>query len=294
MTAQSYDEAWDEAFADVSEAKQEEGQVQPEEVEEQPHASETPQSTEEDSAKVEPEQQETDFEALYKQEVQKTKSWEGRIRKANQLKAEADEEVSRLRAEIQQLREQPAKSDPPADDQVKLDDDTLSAFVKEFPELQAPLAALVRKEAKSMVTQELGEINPAIQQMKQSEAERAAAAKEHAVEEHFKAIRAKHSDFDTLVGNGTLNKWIDSKPAIFQESLTRVASKGTAEEVIEMFDQLKTDLGMTSPHITTQGDKREKLKSMVAVRGGAPVIPKGKEVATSDYDAAWDEANRTK
>jgi ElaB/YqjD/DUF883 family membrane-anchored ribosome-binding protein len=286
---QSFDAAWDEAFADPTEAKQEEDLVQPE-VEDQPNPSETPQTNEEDSGKVEPEQQETDFEALYKQEVQKTKSWEGRIRKANQLKAEADEEVARLRAEIQQTRQ---SVKPPVDEQGQLDDATLEAFVKEFPDLHAPLLSLVRKEAKALVSQELGEIKPAVEEIKDSKAKRAARQAEEIRDQHFQDIRSKHSDFDALVENGTLREWIDTKPLIFQESLNRVAAKGTAEEVIEMFDQLKADLGLKSPHNPTKGDKRDKLKSMVAVRGSAPVIPRDKPAA-SDYDAAWEEATRTR
>jgi hypothetical protein len=289
---QSFDAAWDEAFADPTEAKQEEDLVQPE-VKAEPAA----EGSQEDpfEAKPEPaEQQETDFEVLYKQEAQKTKSWEGRIRKANQLKAEAEEELARLREEIQQLRQSTEKPAPPADDQGQLDEETLSAFVKEFPDLHAPLLSLVRKEAKALVAKEMGDIKPTVQQIKQTEAERAAAAKESAVEEHFKAIRSTHSDFDTLVGNGTLRKWIDGKPAIFQESLNRIAEKGTAEEVVEMFNQLKADLGMTSPHTPNTGGKRDKLKSMVAVRGSAPIVPKGNQAAASDYDAAWEEATRTK
>jgi hypothetical protein len=284
---QSFDAAWDEAFADPTEAKQEEDLVQPE-VEAEPAAEGS--NVEPAEAQPEPEQQETDFEALYKQEVQKMKSWEGRIRKANQLKAEADEEVARLRAEIQQIRQQTA---PPVDEQGQLDDANLDAFVKEFPDLHAPLLSLVRKEAKALVAQELGEIKPAVEEIKDSKAKRAARQAEEIRDQHFQDIRSKHSDFDTLVGNGTLRKWIDSKPLIFQESLNRVAAKGTAEEVVEMFDQLKEDLGLTSPHNPTKGDKRDKLKSMVAVRGGAPVIPRDKPAA-SDYDAAWEEATRTR
>lgn len=277
---QNFDDAWDAATADPTEAKQEEELVQPSESAEEPAEAEPA---------PEPAAEETNWEDLYNREVQKTKSWEGRIRKANQSASEAQEEVARLRQEIQQLRGAPKAEASAAE--TSLDDATLEQFVKEFPEIHTPLLALVRKEARALVEKEMGDIKPTVQQIKQSADERAASDAEQAALNHFEAIRSKHSDFQELVDNGTLEQWIETKPAIFQKALTDVRDKGTATEVIEMFDHLKRDLGL-SPTSKQEGDKRDKLKSLVAVRGSAPVIP-AKKPAASDYDAAWDEANRT-
>lgn len=287
----SFDEAWEEATAESPEATQEKDLVPPE-VEEKSGPVENSERVEENSEGSESEHQETDFETLYKREVQKTKSWEGRIRKANELRAEAEEELARLREEVQQLRAQPKKEGAPADESVSLDDSTLDAFVREFPELQAPLAALVRKEAKSLVEQEIGQLRPAVEQMQKSEAERKEDAQKAIVAEHFRTIRAAHKDFDALIEKGTLRKWIDNQPAIYQKALNEVYERGTAEEIIAMVDQMKGEVALESPTTTKPGDKRDKLRSMMAVRGSAPIIPKENKIAEDDFDAAWEEANK--
>lgn len=287
----SFDEAWEEALAESPEATQEKNQVKPE-VAEKPDTRESSQNNEEDSSEGSSEHQETDFEILYKREVQKTKSWEGRIRKANELRAEAEEETARLREEIQQLREQPKKETPPADDSVELDNATLEAFVREFPELQAPLAALVRKEAKALVAEEIGQFKPTVEKMQKSEADRVAAAQKAVVEEHFRTIRNAHKDFDALIEKGTLREWIDTQPPLFQKAFIQVYESGTAEEVIAMVDHMKSDLDLQSPSTIKTGDKRDKLRSLMAVRGSAPIVPKETKASKDDYDAAWEEANK--
>lgn len=288
---ENFDEAWDSINTDPKEAKQEEEVVDP--ITNDPVKEKTPVS---EPAKSEPAGgDELDYKELYEKEVQKTKSWEGRIRAANRATQEAQEEVARLRQENQELtkqadgRQQAASSGPT----VEADDETLSAFLKEFPDLHAPLQALIRKEAKALVGTEIGSLKPELETLKASEAKRKADAAEKAKESHWTTLKTAHPDYRELVDNGKLDDWIATKPSITQPALLRVRNEGNAGEVIEMFDLMKADLGMKSPQTANEpiGDKQKKLKAMVAVPGSSGGPPKAAP-DRGDFDSAWDDANK--
>ena len=297
--ADFFDEAWGEANANPKEEKQEGSDVQPQSQEES-KAAERPEDKSHlanaDGAEASTKTETIDYKALYEKEAQRTKSWEGRIRAANAKAEEALGEVARLRQENQELRKaaEGRQQASPQGGQVETDDETLKSFLQEFPDLHAPLQALIRKEAKALVTDEMKSIKPTMQKLEQSEAQRQKDAATKANEAHFDAIREKHPDFQQLVIDGKLDEWISSKPTILQDSLWQVKEKGTAAEVIEMFDTMKADQGIKpSPKSTNEptGDKQEKLKSMVAVPGSTGGPPPNAP-DRNDFDSAWDEANK--
>lgn len=296
----SFDEAWAEASGKKpKEDHKEEKTVQPQTPPVDPaaqHPKDESHLANADQHQVQKEAETIDYKDLYEKEVQKTRSWEGRIRKANQAADEAAKEVARMRQELDDLRKAQAdgrQTGTPKVDPADSDEEVVQAFLKEFPDLQAPLQAFIRKEARALLADEMKDIKPKVQKFEESEAERKKREEKEATEAHFKVIEESHPDFRDLVDSGELDTWISSKPAFLQDSLVRVRDKGTASEVIEMFTTMKAETGKNvAPKPAHEpGDKHEKLKSMVAVPGSTggppPAAPN-----RNDFDAAWKEANR--
>lgn len=115
---------------------------------------------------------------------------------------------------------------------------------------------------------------------------------------HFSMITDKHPDFETFVADGSLEKWIMEKPKYLQPALVRVYDRGTAEEVIELFNDFKKENNLTAASSVAEGEKyldaaraaKEKKKQVlrsVTTRKGA-VNPF--HVVAEDFDSAFDEA----
>lgn len=67
-------------------------------------------------------------------------------------------------------------------------------------------------------------------------------AVQSAQEQHDSAIAGVHKNFQEIAGSGKLTEWINSLPSpIMQRAYIDVASKGSAQDVIEMFDAYKKD-----------------------------------------------------
>lgn len=309
----NFDEAWAEANVGKKpeEDKQEEQrkdqpQDQDDELKKKDHQGADEHLAKDPDPEQSQETDDTDYKALYEKEVQRTKSWDGRLRKANQearearkAAEEAQAEVARLREENQSLRKAKSGSDDGAShvDPADSDDEKLKAFIDEFPDLHAPLQALIRKEAKALLGNENEDLKTKVKSLEESEAERQARQQEEATQAHFNTIRESHPDYEQYIEDGSLDEWIATKPLLMQDTLTRVKDKGTASEVVEMFDLMKSDLGVEKEESSPQnanekpGDKQEKLKSMVAVPGSSAGPPPAAP-DKNDFDSAWKEATK--
>lgn len=129
---------------------------------------------------------------------------------------------------------------------------------------------------------------------------------ESAQEKHFSAIRKEHSDFDDLKPD--LQTWIKQQPKYLQPHLQKTYDEGATADVIELVANFKTATGRAQPQ--TQGTPPSSSK------GAAPqkdVVPASKAaelapvesrrtpvqpassgtVDKSDYDAGWEEAQKT-
>jgi hypothetical protein len=211
----------------------------------------------------------------------KMRSWEGRISAANKKTEEAERK-------LQELTQAQAKSGTPLPDGAEDDDEVLKEFIEEFPALEKPIKALVKKMAASVVETKLKDIEPRLRQIDPI----IQKSKDDVVREHFNILSEKHPDWKDLRDNGKLTAWIETQPMIVRQSLERVVKEGSTEEVIEMFDLYKG----TSQKPSTQSRKtapNTKAQNMMAVESSASGIPKGKaQQSPNDFDAAWEEALR--
>jgi len=237
-----------------------------------------------------PEGDDVDWKALFEKEKQKTSSWNGRIRKANERTEDAEKKLTDtlqrievLEKQLQEKSDKPQKETLPEDKDISSDDADLTSFFEEYPDLEKPLKKLVRLEAEAIAEDRLSKIAPRVDQLAES-------SKEEGMRRHFQMIEDAHSDYKKIVDDGYLQRWIDSQPTFLKDSLERVRTQGNAKEVIEMLDSFKRTTGWKVPSTTPK--KREpnpsKVDALLAVEGNTGGPPKG-QPDSNDFDAAWDE-----
>lgn len=231
-----------------------------------------------------------DYKDLYERELQRSNSWEGRINKAEQLAAESATELTKLKESKQ---EDTTKSDLTAEDEAKLEE-----FVKEFPELQAPIAALVRKEAGAMIA---SEVSPKLQHVEESVQATKETAASTAASTHMSTIKSAHLDFDNIAQGPDLTAWVNSLAGYIQEGAVRVMETGNATEVVQLINGFKESTFYKSETPTPKPEptpkpkpdtKKDKASDLMAVESSSDGPPPGKP-DPNDFDAAWDEATKT-
>lgn len=150
---------------------------------------------------------------------------------------EAQEETARfkeLAASQQQLIDKltAAKEADVGTGDTKAQDDVLAELRTEFPELAEKLAPAIAKMVEQGVSTTMAKLDSLIKPLQ-------ANAEESAADKHFNAIRAVHSDFDTLMEGDAVDKWIDKQPTFLRGRFQEVLQKGTANEVTELLNAYK-------------------------------------------------------
>lgn len=222
-------------------------------------------------------------------ERQRTRSWEGRIRAANNRAKELEDELLKIK-DVRDTR----KESPPKDPEDPDEDAAVKAFREEFPDLPKPIIALVKKElmpvVRGMVQAELAKIDPVVKEVE--------TIRKHieidTTDAHLKAITDAHKDWESIVSSGELQTFIDSQPSFVRKALEQVKAQGETQEVIDMFSQYKDwkqKTKPTKPNTPTERPKEDLSEELaVPASPGGPRIPK--HVDKNDFDAAWDEANK--
>lgn len=237
-----------------------------------------------------PEGDDVDWKAMFEKEKQKTSSWNGRIRKANERAEEAEKKltdtlqrIEALEKQLQEKSEKPQKETLPEDKDISSDDTDLQSFFEEYPDLEKPLKKLVKLKAEEIADEKLSKVLPRVEELSKTTAEEGRRR-------HFQMIAEAHPDYKKIIDDGALQQWIDVQPTFLRDSLERVRTQGNAQEVIEMFDSFKRTTGWKDPSTTPkkQTPNPSKVDALLAVEGNSGGPPKGKP-DPNDFDAAWDE-----
>lgn len=166
----------------------------------------------------------------------------------------------------------------------------------------------LRKEIEGWKTEILGEIA----KTKETLLPITSKVAEDEKEAHFTAIRQGyiaedgtkvngHPDYQTYVDNHAVENWIGTFPPYLQAGFKKVLAKGTAEEVIDLFNRFKETNNIPNlPSTDDAGDhtvshlseKKAQRKQALASVGGRKSAVGLAQVDTDDFDGAWDEANR--
>ena len=232
---------------------------------------------------------ETDWEAEYKKEQQKTKSWNGRIRKERERAEQAELKLKTLEKSTSDI-DGDGTTSPEGDD---TDDaaEAINEFTTEYPSLEKPIKAIAEKMAKKIIDAKLNELQPQLNDL----TERANVEDSAVNEDHFSSIKVAHPDFEQIRDSGRLDAWIDKQESFVKYGFQKVIASGTADEIIDMFNRFK-GVKATQSSTTNQREKvKAKAKQHMAVDGetGGPIDRKGK-IDNDDFDGAWNEALTTK
>lgn len=221
--------------------------------------------------------QDTDYKALYEKEVQRRKTCEGRLAAANQ-------QVSKLKSDLEDAKSTPTSKDPvqsgiqegtsqtPGDD----DERAIAEFVEEFPALDQPLRALIRKEAAAIANERVAQIQPQVEKLSES-------SRQRAIEAHFAKIEAAHKGWQSYVKDGSLLRWVEAQPTFLKDRCREIYEKGTADELIAMLDSF------TAGKKSKPRPSPKKVDDIIAVPARTSSQPKTDSPA-NDFEAAWEEA----
>lgn len=102
-------------------------------------------------------------------------------------------------------------------------------------DLVAGINKLVEQRAQALVAPVLAEV----ESLKATIAPLQQSAVKTAQQMHYEAIYGKHPDADSLAESQELDKWIGEQPSFVQDNFRQVLTKGTAAQVIELFDNFK-------------------------------------------------------
>lgn len=227
-------------------------------------------------------------------------------------KDEWKEEKTKLTAELEELRKQvpPPPDNTEADSGLKallskldLTDEQKAAMAEydaEF-DIVSKMEGLKRDVAGAKLKAEMLEtlnsfkkeiqtqLDPVNTFVKQT-AEEKKAADDAA---HFNYIKDKHPDFAKYRDDGSLAKWIETKPAYIQKGMQLAYTQGTADDIVELLDGFKEENNIETEkkgeviNINKAKEARKAALTPPVTRRGA--VNASMAVAT-DFEGAFDEA----
>jgi hypothetical protein len=225
----------------------------------------------------------TALEQALEVEKQASATWRGRVEAANNRANEAEAKLK----EKENLANSGSDESIPEGEE----DEILSEFVTEFPDLQKPILAMIKKEAtkiaSNMVGDRIGKVESKVDTVTDQIVENDA-------EKHFAAINEAHPDFEQIRDSGALKTWVAAQSGILRNSLENVVANGSTEEVIEMVDLYKKATGKATstpnPEKESEKSRKKKLIEAVPAQGSGPAQSR-KKIDKNDFDGMWDKLN---
>ena len=121
-----------------------------------------------------------------------------------------------------------------------------------------------------------------------------AAQQEKVAKDHFEKIKEAHPDYEDYVDNGELESWIEAQSSTKKKIYKAIYEEGSAEEVIDLFDVFKEDIGIKKKK--TQNKKNtKKLDDMdEPTTRHRSISTTASKVDINDFEAAFEEALKEK
>ena len=221
---------------------------------------------------------EPDYRELWEKDHQRMKSWEGRLSKEAAERRALEEELARLKA---QLNQNDSDSDPDGEhqDTGNQGDDNRGGVVSDAfrEEYGDEIADFVEKRARELAKAE------AEQLIDQRLAPLEQARQEIEVQAHYAKIAAAHPDFQEVAASESFVNWIEGLPGTFKQAAQQVVDAGTPEQVIDLLNSYKQATNADKPTAQKRDVRARRSAAVPGRSGGAPrAVPK------DDFDAAWD------
>jgi hypothetical protein len=221
-------------------------------------------------------------------QAQKMRSWEGRLKAADKRAVEAEQKLKDAKTTGQ-------SKDSDKNASLEEDDAELGKFFKEYPDLEGPMKKVAEKLATKIFNEKIGD---KIETLETNQATAQETAQEDLDRVHMEKINAAHPDWEKIFDSGALKTWIGRQPGYLQPRLTEIIKKGSAQEVIDMFDSYKRASGKSNESTSTNSTeadlkKQEKAKEIEAVPAASAGAKKGKtKITKDDFDGAWDDLEK--
>lgn len=235
-------------------------------------------------------------------EVQRLKSWEGRL-KAMEAKLKAGgaaTEEEQTEAVTEAIEKAADAADTPADSEKveqiaeAVEDGSMSAeqamkqlaedFGDDFVKMIEAIAVSKAREAgASAASEKFGEVNKTVEEIINDIVDSKAKA-------HFEMIADKHPDFNEIGGSPEFSSWMDSLPEAEKAEAQRVASSGSAKEIIKMLDGYKASAQKPEAPVDQGMDMGpDAMDAAEGVRSTGMRLPQQPGAAEDDYLGAWDK-----
>ncbi len=148
------------------------------------------------------------------------------------------------------------------------DERLIRSFLDANPDMEAPLCALVRREA-------IQAIRPLAEALM--------------AEQHIQRIAQAHPDWSSLAKSDELTCWIDEQPPYIAKSLHQVVAGGHADDVIDLLTRFKAELKAKATADNDAQGKDSATANALAVPARGSGLPKSAP-DTEDFRSAWREA----
>lgn len=216
-------------------------------------------------------------EQISPEDLQRQKSWEGRLRKR-------EEELAAREAALGSGGHGEAQSAADDAEIAEIRQRLTEDFGDEFVGMISKLAAY---EARKLAAEDFdSKLNPIQQTIAQ------AIQDVHAAFEsmHFGAIADAHKDFQDIINSPEFGAYINGLSGDEQEAAQAVLEGGTPKQVIGLLNAYKESLEQKAEQVDSDTSVDDALDAAEGVRGSSPVqlpgrVPVGDE---DEYRAAWD------
>lgn len=215
-------------------------------------------------------------------ETQRLRSWEGRL-KAQQAELDREKAGAGTPAagDKGDQDDKGGAAGKEGEEGVDSDDPDLKALADDFgPEFVALLLKVINKVAKRCATTVAGEHAGPVRQDIDAIIAEITSEKERA---HFEKIADAHPDFMDIANSDEFKAWLAGLAPAEKEETERVASAGTAKEIIAMLKKYKASKSDGDADMDTAMDQAEGVRSTGGLK--LPESP----TAAKDYEAAWAE-----
>lgn len=208
------------------------------------------------------------------------------------------EELSKVKGDKDAADKSKAAEEDLTDDQKKL----LEAYDSEFDTVSKMEGIKREKALKALekkITSELEAKMSSIQEQFQTKVK---PIEDNIVkseqEAHFGAIRSAHEDFEKYRDDGSILKWIETKPKYIQDSMKLTYAKGTTADVIDLISDFKRDNGLENNNTEhsnvinadrLKAERERKKQELTSVPTRRTAVNSSRAVA-DDFESAFDEA----